>query len=202
MPASAASRMRRRVATMFCDVEAVGRLGEDHDLAPGRTARAPEAPSGCCRRKAGRSASPRRACGRRSRARAGRACAAMAPRLVEAAVPEWRLADLLQEEIGRDGEGSRPCPRTAGRRSRSAGRAAVARRRRAARSACPPSRIAPGGSWPLAGKRLGELLLAVAVDAGDAEDLAGRDVEKLIAADAPVRIVHVEVRRLPAPFAA
>ena len=39
-------------------VQAIGRLVEDHDAWHRRKARAPAAPSGCCRRKAARPASP------------------------------------------------------------------------------------------------------------------------------------------------
>ena len=151
-----------------------------------RPARAPEAPSGCCRRTAGRSASPRRACGRRSRctsrrgmrgdrAAAGRSRGARTAARRSASAGNWSRRGrpdraFAQPVVGHVAQAA------AARRSPTSSRSI----------GLPSSRIAPGGSGPLAGQRLGELLLAVAVDAGDAEDLAGRDVEKLIAARASV----------------
>ena len=100
----------------------------------------------------------------------------MAPRLFEAALPIWPLADLLQQEIGRDGQA----------RDRALEQPVVGH----VAQSTPPSladfepldrrsleQDAPGGRGPLAGKGFDELLLAIAVDPGNSQDLASRDLE-------------------------
>ena len=76
----------------------------------------------------------------------------------------------------------------------------LARRRVRGRRPCPATLIVPSASGAEPGERVDQLGLAVAVDAGDADDLAGADVERDAAhlLEAPVvedvQVVDLEQR--------
>ena len=104
-PRAAVSRMRWRVGKRVGKIEAVGRLVEDHHLgAVGQFARQQHLLDVATRQPADRRVQARRSYVVFAHQFAGTALDLAA--LFEAAAPEWRFADLLEEEVDRDGEGA------------------------------------------------------------------------------------------------
>src|SRR3990170_712194 len=94
------------------------------------------------------------------------------PLLDDAAPPEGRLADALQDDVERDREApDRALAQTVVRHVAEAEPLAPGDAEGGDRPA--PEADLAGGERPLAGDRLGQLPLAVAVDARDAQDLTG-----------------------------